>query len=127
LLKASQQRTVLILDLRQQIGYEGISQLAVGCWLLAVGCWQKKEKKFCLLPSSSFLLPSSLFPLPSSFFLTSVTSVTSVTESVAELPSSFSMIPVILTIPVVQLASGDRLSLQVYQFQGAVPETKGYV
>ncbi len=40
---------------------------------------------------------------------------------------SFSMIPVISTIPVVQLASGDRLSLQVYQFQGAVPETKGYI
>jgi hypothetical protein len=72
--------------------------LAVGCWLLA-----EERKKF---------LPSSLFPLPSSFFL---------------LSSSFSMIPVILTIPVVQLASGDRLSLQVYQFQGAVPETKGYV
>jgi len=40
---------------------------------------------------------------------------------------SFSRIPVISTIPVVQLASGDRLSLQVYQFQGAVPETKGYI
>ena len=40
---------------------------------------------------------------------------------------SFSMIPVISTIPVVQLALGDRLSLQVYQFQGAVPETKGYI
>lgn len=38
-----------------------------------------------------------------------------------------SMIPVISIIPVVQLASGDRLSLQVYQFQGAVPETKGYI
>jgi hypothetical protein len=37
------------------------------------------------------------------------------------------MIPFISTIPVVQLASGDRLSLQVYQFQGAVPETKGYI
>jgi len=37
------------------------------------------------------------------------------------------MIPVISTILVVQLASGDRLSLQVYQFQGAVPETKGYI
>jgi hypothetical protein len=37
------------------------------------------------------------------------------------------MIPVISIIPVVQLASGDRLSLQVYQFQGAVPETKGYL
>src|SRR4028119_859850 len=34
-------------------------------------------------------LPSSFFRLPYSFFLTSVTSVTSVTESVAELPSSF--------------------------------------
>jgi hypothetical protein len=37
------------------------------------------------------------------------------------------MIHVISIIPVVQLASGDRLSLQVYQFQGAVPETKGYI
>ncbi|MEG3951744.1 MULTISPECIES: hypothetical protein [unclassified Microcoleus] len=35
LLKASQQRTVLILDLRYQIGYEGISLLAVGSWQLA--------------------------------------------------------------------------------------------
>jgi len=53
-------------------------------------------------------MPNSLFPFP--------------------IPQvSFSMIPVISTIPVVQLASGDRLSLQVYQFQGAVPETKGYV
>ena len=36
-----------------------------------------------------FLLPSSFFLLPSSFGLTSVTSVTSVTKSAAELPSSF--------------------------------------
>jgi hypothetical protein len=36
------------------------------------------------------------------------------------------MIPVISTIPVVQLASGDRLSLQVYQFRGAVPGKKAY-
>jgi hypothetical protein len=28
---------------------------------------------------------------------------------------------------VVQLASGELLSMQVYQFQGAVPETKGYI
>jgi hypothetical protein len=70
----------------------------VGRWPLA-----QERKKF---------LPSSFFLLPSSFFL---------------LPSSFSMIPVISIIPVVQLASGDRLSLQVYQFQGAVPETKGYI
>jgi len=81
---------------------------------LAVG---RRKKKFLpsslfLLPSSLFLLPSSLFPLPSSFFL---------------LPSSFSMIPVISSSSVVQLASGDRLSLQVYQFQGAVPETKSYI
>jgi hypothetical protein len=62
LLKASQQRTVLILDLRQQIGYEGISQLAVGRWPLAVGT--RKKKIFAFFPSS-FLLPS-LFPLPSS-------------------------------------------------------------
>jgi len=72
LLKASQQRTVLILDLRQEIGYEGISQLAVGSWQLAVGTRKKK----CLPPSrltssflpqtaSFFLLPSSLEPLPS--------------------------------------------------------------
>jgi hypothetical protein len=98
LLKASQQRTVLILDLRQQIGYEGISQLAVGRGPLAVGTRKKKIFAFFLLSSSFFLLPSS-----------------------------FSMIPVISIIPVVQLASGDRLSLQVYQFQGAVPETKGYI
>ena len=38
-----------------------------------------------------------------------------------------SMIPVISTIPVVQLASGDRLSLQVYQFQGAIPGKKAYL
>ncbi|WP_293128223.1 succinylglutamate desuccinylase/aspartoacylase family protein [Microcoleus sp. bin38.metabat.b11b12b14.051] len=37
------------------------------------------------------------------------------------------MIPVISTIPVVQLASGDRLSLQIYQFQGAVPGKKAYI
>ena len=88
----------MILDLRQQIGYEGISQLAVGRGPLAVGTRKKKIFAFFLLPSSFFLLPSS-----------------------------FSMIPVISTIPLVQLASGDRLSLQVYQFQGAVPETKGYI
>jgi hypothetical protein len=66
LLKASQQRTVLILDLRQQIGYEGISLLAVGCWLLA------EERKIFLpssrLTSSLFRFPSSVFPLPFSFF-----------------------------------------------------------
>jgi len=38
-----------------------------------------------------------------------------------------SMIPFISTIPVVQLASGDRLSLQVYQFQGAIPGKKAYL
>ncbi|MEG3863598.1 succinylglutamate desuccinylase/aspartoacylase domain-containing protein [Microcoleus sp. herbarium12] len=37
------------------------------------------------------------------------------------------MIPVISTIPVVQLASGDRLSLQVYQFRGAIPGKKAYI
>jgi uncharacterized protein len=37
------------------------------------------------------------------------------------------MIPVISSIPVVQLASGDRLSLQVYQFQGAIPGKKAYL
>jgi len=77
-----------------------------------VGRWSLAQERKKFLPSSFFLLPSSFFLLPSSFFL---------------LPSSFSMIPVISTIPLVQLASGDRLSLQVYQFQGAVPETKGYI
>lgn len=37
------------------------------------------------------------------------------------------MIPVISSIPVVQLASGDRLSLQVYQFQGTVLGKKAYL
>ncbi|MEO6861361.1 MAG: succinylglutamate desuccinylase/aspartoacylase family protein [Microcoleus sp.] len=37
------------------------------------------------------------------------------------------MIPVISTIPVVQLASGDRLALQIYQFRGAVPGKKAYI
>jgi uncharacterized protein len=37
------------------------------------------------------------------------------------------MIPVISSIPVVQLASGDRLSLQVYRFQGAIPGKKAYL
>jgi uncharacterized protein len=37
------------------------------------------------------------------------------------------MIPVISSIPVVQLASGDRLSLQVYQFRGAVGGKKAYL
>ncbi|MBD1886155.1 hypothetical protein H6F84_19850 [Microcoleus sp. FACHB-84] len=58
------------------------------------------------MPHAPCPIPNSQFPIPQ---------------------VSFSMIPVISTIPVVQLASGDRLSLQVYQFQGAVPETKGYI
>ena len=58
------------------------------------------------MPHAQFPIPIPPFPIPQ---------------------VSFSMIPVISTIPVVQLASGDRLSLQVYQFQGAVPETKGYI
>ena len=58
------------------------------------------------MPHAQFPIPHSPFPIPQ---------------------VSFSMIPVISIIPVVQLASGDRLSLQVYQFQGAVPETKGYI
>ncbi|WP_333230385.1 hypothetical protein [Microcoleus sp. Pol12B5] len=62
LLQANQQRTVLILNLRHQIGYEGISLLAVGSWQLA-----EERKK---------IVPSFLFSLPSSLFLTSVTSVT---------------------------------------------------
>ncbi len=45
----------------------------------------------------------------------------------AQLPITLCMIPVISTIPVVQLASGDRLSLQVYQFRGAVPGKKAYI
>jgi hypothetical protein len=77
--------------------------LAVGSWLLAVG--RRKKKNFAFFTLDFFLLHSSVFLRP----------------------SSFSMIPVISTIPVVQLASGDRLSLQVYQFQGAVHETKGYI
>lgn len=43
------------------------------------------------------------------------------------LPVLLSMIPVISSIPVVQLASGDRLSLQVYQFHGAIPGKKAYL
>jgi len=84
--------------------------LAVGCWLLAVG--RKKKKIFAFSPSCFFPLASSLLLLPSSLLL---------------LASSWSMIPVISSIPVVQLASGDRLSLQVYQFQGAVPGKKAYL
>ena len=60
----------------------------------------------CPMPHAPCPMPHAQFPIPQ---------------------VSFSMIPVISTIPVVQLASGDRLSLQVYQFQGAVPETKGYI
>lgn len=37
------------------------------------------------------------------------------------------MIPIISTIPLVQLASGDRLHLQVYQFVGAKPGKKAYL
>ncbi|NJK37420.1 MAG: succinylglutamate desuccinylase/aspartoacylase family protein [Oscillatoriales cyanobacterium SM2_3_0] len=37
------------------------------------------------------------------------------------------MIPKISTVPLLQLASGDRLSLQVYQFQGATPGKKVYL
>ncbi len=60
-------------------------------------------------------MPHAQFPIP-------------IPRSPLPIPQvSFSMIPVISTIPVVQLASGDRLSLQAYQFQGAVPETKGYI
>src|SRR6476469_8509682 len=70
LLKANQQRTVLILNLRHQIGYEGISLLAVGSCQLAVASWQlpvgRRKKKIFLIPYSFFLLLSSLFLLPSS-------------------------------------------------------------
>lgn len=37
------------------------------------------------------------------------------------------MIPTIWTIPLLQLASGDRLGLQVYRFQGADPGKKAYI
>ena len=37
------------------------------------------------------------------------------------------MIPIILTIPLLQLASGDRLSLQIYKFVGANPGKKVYL
>lgn len=37
------------------------------------------------------------------------------------------MFPTITTLPLLQLASGDRLSLQVYQFRGATPGKKAYV
>jgi len=37
------------------------------------------------------------------------------------------MIPTISTIPLLQLASGDRLALQVYRFQGAKPGKKAYL
>ncbi|MGC9525902.1 MAG: succinylglutamate desuccinylase [Limnospira sp.] len=37
------------------------------------------------------------------------------------------MIPTISTIPLLQLASGDRLSLQVYRFRGAKPGKKAYL
>jgi hypothetical protein len=39
----------------------------------------------------------------------------------------FLMIPTISLIPLIQLASGDRLSLQVYQFKGAQPGKKAYL
>ena len=48
-------------------------------------------------------------------------------HSPCPLPITLCMIPVISTIPLVQLASGDRLSLQVYQFRGAVPGKKAYI
>ncbi|VXD13917.1 Succinylglutamate desuccinylase/aspartoacylase (fragment) [Planktothrix serta PCC 8927] len=37
------------------------------------------------------------------------------------------MNPKILTIPLVKLASGDRLFLQVYQFKGSKPGKKAYL
>lgn len=37
------------------------------------------------------------------------------------------MIPVITTVPLRQLASGDRLSLQVYKFIGSKPGKKVYI
>ncbi|MEG4939979.1 hypothetical protein [Microcoleus sp. F4-D5] len=76
MLKASQQRTVLILNLRHQIGYEGISLLTGK--QLAVG--RRKKKIFAFFPRTS-----SLFLLPTDIGLTSFTSGTLL---VAELPSS---------------------------------------
>jgi predicted deacylase len=37
------------------------------------------------------------------------------------------MIPTLSTIPLLQLASGDRLALQVYRFRGAKPGKKAYL
>ncbi len=65
----------------------------------------------CPIPDSRFPIPDSPFPIPHSPF---------------PIPSIV-MIPVISSIPVVQLASGDRLSLQVYRFQGAIPGKKAYL
>ncbi len=42
----------------------------------------------------------------------------------AQFPIPLSVIRVISSIPVVQLAWGDRLSLQVYHFPGAIPGKK---
>jgi len=37
------------------------------------------------------------------------------------------MLPIIETIPIVQLASGDRLFIQVYKFIGDNPTKKAYI
>ncbi|MFM6402448.1 MAG: succinylglutamate desuccinylase, partial [Planktothrix sp.] len=37
------------------------------------------------------------------------------------------MIPNIVTLPLVKLASGDQLGLQVYQFNGSKPGKKAYL
>jgi hypothetical protein len=55
------------------------------------GEWRKRRVGEWVSGKGEELGKFFLFLLPSSFFLTSVTSVTSVTESVAELPSSFNI------------------------------------
>ncbi|MFM6207023.1 MAG: succinylglutamate desuccinylase, partial [Planktothrix sp.] len=37
------------------------------------------------------------------------------------------MIPNIVTLPLIKLASGDQLGLQVYQFNGSKPGKKAYL
>ncbi|WP_180274507.1 hypothetical protein [Tychonema bourrellyi] len=55
--------------------------LGIGHWALGIGHWALGIGHWALV------IICYLLPLSSSFFLTSITSVTSVTESVAELPS----------------------------------------
>jgi uncharacterized protein len=94
-------------------------QLAVGSWQLAVGSWQLLFVSCYQSPITNhqFLMPNAQCPMPNAPF----------PIPHYQFPFSLSMIPVISSIPVVQLASGDRLSLQVYQFQGAIPGKKAYL